>query len=529
MPIRDGSTVAPHKNTHELKIHTKPIEQSNTISPTLATPIIKSSSDLPMQEGGNITPSISPSSDIHTRTHSPMSDIHSGTVTPVVLPAEYLEPTKNVIMETYPVPAVPTHPHERERKPELPKCPTHEPIPHHVSDVDSWGGHPDRNYFTFVAISVIFGFLGLDHFYLRSFGTGTQKFFVNVTTLGSWYIWDLIQIFADGKKIRSDGLNSPLDWMRGIGRGVFVDPMPILPSMDGSAPKDTQSFSSKKSYLVYAFLAIFFGWLGADKFYMGELWQGLAKLLSCFNIFLFLFGWIWVFWDSFHAFFLTDSILKHGISAPMPYNILFKGKIPGEVFKVNMKTEELAKMQWKGLFGFPLSFSDFCSWFKIPMPTFPVREMYKDVIAPLLTPPILRAIKAATVVQNPVATPASAMPPTPAPTTSFLPSITEYLPSSNQIHNTAVQTADTARESIASLTDSFMVVSKGVTDGFAKLEEVPKRKTEVVQSGGARFPDLPMENTSSDGPGAVIAGALTAVVAAGGLKGFYDIISKQYG
>jgi len=31
------------------------------------------------------------------------------------------------------------------------------------------------------------------------------------------------------------------------------------------------------------------------------------------------------------------------------------------------------------------------------------------------------------------------------------------------------------------------------------------------------------------GPGPVIAGVLTAVVLAGGLKGFYDVISKQYG
>jgi hypothetical protein len=42
------------------------------------------------------------------------------------------------------------------------------------------------------------------------------------------------------------------------------------------------------------------------------------------------------------------------------------------------------------------------------------------------------------------------------------------------------------------------------------------------QSGGAR-------NEFTSGPGPAIAGVLTAVVIAGGLKGFYDIISKQYG
>jgi hypothetical protein len=41
-------------------------------------------------------------------------------------------------------------------------------------------------------------------------------------------------------------------------------------------------------------------------------------------------------------------------------------------------------------------------------------------------------------------------------------------------------------------------------------------------SGGAR-------NEFTAGPGPAIAGVLTAVVIAGGLKGFYDVISKQYG
>jgi hypothetical protein len=55
--------------------------------------------------------------------------------------------------------------------------------------------------------------------------------------------------------------------------------------------------------------------------------------------------------------------------------------------------------------------------------------------------------------------------------------------------------------------------------------EEPKTAFEPVhprQAGGAR-------NEFSGGPGPAIAGVLTAVVLAGGLKGFYDIISKQYG
>ena len=91
----------------------------------------------------------------------------------------------------------------------------------HISDVSVWGG-PDRNYFTFVVLSVVFGFFGLDHVYLRSFSTAAQKAVINICTLGFWYVWDLLQIFTESDLVQRDGLSSPLDWVRGIGRGVFV-------------------------------------------------------------------------------------------------------------------------------------------------------------------------------------------------------------------------------------------------------------------------------------------------------------------
>lgn len=356
-----------------------------------------------------------------------------------------------------------------------------EPIPHHNSDVDSWGGHPDRSYFTFVIISVLFGFLGLDHFYLRSFGTGTQKMFVNMLTLGMWYWWDVVQILSDGEKIRKDGLNSPLDWIRGIGRGVFRKPV-----VEG---ENDATYVAKKSYLIYAFLAIFFGWLGADKFYMGEIWQGLAKLLSCFNIFLFLLGWLWVAWDSFHAFFLTESILQSGISAPLPYSILFSDTTPGSVFKVT----ELSSQQ-KGKSGVFNIFDYFLKWFHIPVPKFPVREVYREIVAPLMTPPLVGALKS---IGKP-ATPQITAPQAP------------LMPTQAEIHTKVMNTAKQGRGVVASIAEPVAVVAKGVENAIEK----------VHQKGG---------NISGDGPGPVIAGALTAVVLAGGLKGFYDIISKQYG
>jgi TM2 domain-containing membrane protein YozV len=340
--------------------------------------------------------------------------------------------------------------------------------PHHISDIDAWKG-ADRNFYIFAILSILFGFIGVDHFYLRSFGTGTQKALMNFATLGLWYWWDIAQIMTQGKKVRNEGLSSPFDWILGIGRGVF-EPLPDPSGLqDGGSRKQ---YPAQKSYLIYAFLAIFLGWLGADKFYLGYTGQGIAKVLSCFNIFLFLFGWLWVMWDSVFAFFFTTDIMKHGISAPMPYSLFFREPIPPTLFEMNHAPSEENRSFWDWLTCPPIP-SFLKSWFPSVESA---KEVYNGVVKPLLTPPVTAALAAM-----------------------------EHLN----------------------------------PDSVKKVEDIAHT---VRQIGGSREQQPPQNDamtamttmttmTTSDGAGAggVIAGTLTALLIAGGLKGTYDFISKQYG
>jgi TM2 domain-containing membrane protein YozV len=345
----------------------------------------------------------------------------------------------------------------------------------HISDVDTWG-HPDRNYFVFVVLSVVFGFLGADHFYLRSFGTGTQKLIVNIFTLGFWYWWDLIQVLTEGSTVRKEGLSGPLDWIQGIGRGVFVD-----------ATQPTE-YKAEKSYLVYAVLAIFFGWLGADKFYIGQTWQGLAKIFSCFNIFIFLLGWLWWAWDGFHAFFMTDSILKDGISAPLPFNMIFSGITSGDIFKVKEpgaaaggETSGGGILDWIAkLFHFP------------SVPEGLGKTLWRDVAAPLFTPPVVAALRGIESSEK-----GAALATEVAPASELAVPLEQPEPGFKATINAPLPT------NIPSSTPAQM--GGGAYGGGAY--------------GGERSGDL--------GPGPVIAGALTAVVLAGGLKGAYDFLSSR--
>jgi len=242
----------------------------------------------------------------------------------------------------------------------------------------------DRNYYTFVILTFIFGFFGIDHFYLRSFSTGTQKLLVNIFGLGLWYVWDLIQILSEGDKVRTDGLSSPFDWIQGIGRGVFANNV----VQRGGGDSEGDISPPEKSYLLYTVLAVLFGWVGADKFYIGETVQGFAKIFLCFNLFLFLLGWFWVAWDAFNAFFRTDSILQDGISPPTPLNYLFS-KTPGTIFIGGMPPRVKPT----------LTESVLSAVLPTNLPAVPdfntAKQAAKEILPLLITPPIVKAIESA--------------------------------------------------------------------------------------------------------------------------------------
>jgi TM2 domain-containing membrane protein YozV len=189
----------------------------------------------------------------------------------------------------------------------------------HISDVDVWLT-PDRNYLLFICLSVFCGFFALDHIYLRSYQTAFQKISLNFWGLGLWYFWDLIQIFTDGRKVQTEGLSSPFDWVQGIGRGIFAD------------PNAENKYTPEKSYIIWTFLTIFGGFLALDKFYLGDYFHGITKILTVFFPLFTLFGLLWVGWDMFHAIFMAKETIVGKISLPMPLTWFGYNETDGGIF-----------------------------------------------------------------------------------------------------------------------------------------------------------------------------------------------------
>jgi hypothetical protein len=88
-----------------------------------------------------------------------------------------------------------------------------------------WGG-PTLSYtiYAILAVFPVTGFLGLDHMYMRSPGTGLTKCVFNFFSLGMWYFYDVIQAVKDKKDIYQYGVSMPLYGPSGIAAGSFIDP-----------------------------------------------------------------------------------------------------------------------------------------------------------------------------------------------------------------------------------------------------------------------------------------------------------------
>lgn len=341
---------------------------------------------------------------------------------------------------------------------------------HHISDVGVWK-HADRNYWVFVALCIFGGFIGLDHFYLRSNETAMKKLLVNIVGLGFWYFYDLIQIWVDGAKIRKEGLSSPLDWIQGIGRGMFA----------GFKTKGPPEYAAPKSYMLYTILAVALGAFGADKFYIGNTFQGLVKFISVFSILFTIFGLVWVAYDAIMALFFTKSLLKDGISVPAPFSLFFRGTTSAaNLFEVQEVKEEAKK--------------PFSVWDYIPLVGI-VRSIgnagtavAKEVVGPLVGPSVSAVLKHAETAQK--------------------------------LTGAATSLATSTLAQAPGLVSEVTSQMSEMANPVALVQQIAQQtQAQRLQTGGA------VANQSGAAP--VLAGTLTALVIAGGLKGLHDFLSNR--
>lgn len=171
-------------------------------------------------------------------------------------------------------------------------------------------GGPGAQYLSypvFLGLTVLGGFLALDHLYLRSPMTFLAKFIVNILCFGVWWLYDVSQAIFNKDVVKVFGLPVPGMGPRGIGAGVFANETPDRKHL---------------AFLIYGLSLIFGGIFGMDSFIVGDKTSGIIRLISFVTIIFAPVAIGWWLYGLFKFFFstrdVTDKYWEY-FGAPKPH------------------------------------------------------------------------------------------------------------------------------------------------------------------------------------------------------------------
>lgn len=151
------------------------------------------------------------------------------------------------------------------------------------------------DYHVFLGLSVIGGFFGLDHLYLRSPVTFLAKFIVNIFCFGIWWLYDAAQAVFHSDVVKLYGLGIPTWGPFGIGAGVLTREEP-----------DEKHYR----FLLYALALFFGGFIGLDSFVLGNRQTGIIRLLCAVSVMFVPVAIMWWAYGLFQFFTNTEELVN---------------------------------------------------------------------------------------------------------------------------------------------------------------------------------------------------------------------------
>ena len=176
-----------------------------------------------------------------------------------------------------------------------------------VSELQFWkkGSNQNNNsekdggeflsYNVFMGLSVLGGYFGLDHLYLRSPLTFIAKLLVNVLFFGVWWIYDATQAVFNTDIIKIYGLGVPGLGPKGIASGVLASDTPGKYHL---------------RFLIYSLCLFFGGIIGLDSFVVGDNTSGIIRLLCCVTMIFIPISMAWWAYQLYMYFFNTKTTIN---------------------------------------------------------------------------------------------------------------------------------------------------------------------------------------------------------------------------
>jgi len=377
---------------------------------------------------------------------------------------------------------------------------------------------PDKNLGWLRFWASWFGWIGADQFYLRSPMTGLMKA-ITLGGFGLWWLWDAVQVYAEGDRVLKYGMSAPFDFVTGIGQGMIYD---------GRMSKYSQKndFSFWSLGVVFSFMGLDSLISGANGRFFRQILELVLFILSVWSASHFRFSLGWVAAILFTVFFGlmigTEYLISLRKLMKEPRVLMTEGMV------VDGKTQKDLNYYVQGLLN----------W--IPVTDEQRKEMAGHLNYGSVPPDILR--KMFEIVhaseQFPDSASSSSSSSAMSPIGAFLwwvsspiwiillgiywlgvkiyDALLSFFPAAKVLINSA--------ETINSVVKSAGKEASGVFSALA--QEVKKHPADAVkaaltrQSGGAKIPALSNES--------VIAGVVIAALAGGGaLKAVIDYLMPQ--
>lgn len=217
---------------------------------------------------------------------------------------------------------------------------------------DGAGGAIYLDYYVLVGLTVLGGFFGLDHLYLRSPTTFVIKFLVNIFFFGVWWLYDAVHIVFNSDVVKLYGLGVPTWGPIGIGAGVLTRPEPDKKHL---------------RFIFYALTLFFGGFIGLDSFLVGDRQTGIIRLLCAISFIFTPIALLWWVYELFQFFTNTEEVVND-------HNVFFGA--PKYSFSDRMRMR------------FPL-----IGWLFSPLET--IKGIVNNIVGPALIAPITQTAKAA--------------------------------------------------------------------------------------------------------------------------------------
>lgn len=173
-----------------------------------------------------------------------------------------------------------------------------------------WGGawYP---YWTLIVATILGGFFGLDHFWLRSPLSGIIKAVLNFFTLGLWYFYDILQVVTEQERVQKYGLSAPVFGPLGIGAGMFR-------SAEGGGAEGEPLGKSPLRYVLYVIMLFIPFTFGLEYVVAGDMGGAIFKFLTTLLIPI---GIIYTFMNIIYAVVTPKSLFEGGTYHLFPANL----------------------------------------------------------------------------------------------------------------------------------------------------------------------------------------------------------------